>query len=327
MQARARGPPLPKPQPYAVSMPDPRQAGRALGVVAFYYPGREDPCDVLCGSGFLGNFWDLGEGGITVAHGRRDESRSFRNAEAAFQALKFWDRAADFAHLTGHEAFELKSRLAGQEDRDYAGYGSNWDAMLAVLRAKFRQERLGAALAQTGDALLLEHNNRIGRDSLWSNNGDGSGSNWLGRQLMQIREEITGIQGWSAFLAEADVQAQQWQRAVWGATAALAAAVSKASAPPASASVAICPRCQARPAWNGQPGQYCSKTCRDAPRPLRDDGEVPLCPRCGERPAWNGQPGEFCSKSCRSAAGVGKGHPGQRLTQRRPGAGPSGRMP
>ena len=41
----------------------------------------------------------------------------FLNAEAAFQSLKFWDRAEEFTQLTGKEAFVKKVELKGQEDR------------------------------------------------------------------------------------------------------------------------------------------------------------------------------------------------------------------
>eukprot|EP00930_Biecheleria_cincta_P049287 TRINITY_DN34511_c0_g1_i1.p1 TRINITY_DN34511_c0_g1~~TRINITY_DN34511_c0_g1_i1.p1 ORF type:complete len:365 (-),score=34.58 TRINITY_DN34511_c0_g1_i1:84-1178(-) len=49
-----------------------------------------------------------------------------------------------------------------------------------------------------------------------------------------------------------------------------------------------------KPSWNGDPGQYCSKTCRDQ--------VASLCarPGCG-KPSWNGQPNEYCGTICRDS--------------------------
>jgi len=164
--------------------------GRDVGVVAFYFPGREDACDMKCGAAFLANFFDLGPDRLEI------KGRRFRNAEAAFQALKLWERAGDFEELDGEDAFR-KSRLwAHRRDTDYAGLGSNWSAMMAVLKAKFKPgSRMAEGLRNTRGAFLLEHNAREGRDSVWSNNGSGNGMNWLGLQLMLLRKELSGGKG------------------------------------------------------------------------------------------------------------------------------------
>jgi len=193
----------PKPIPF-------RFDGVDYGLIAFYYPGREDACDRKCGAGFLGNFFDLGPRGLTLtAKSRPGPPRSFRNAEAAFQALKFWDRALDFSELTGEQAFQRKRMLAFQEDPGFAGFGSNWKAMKAVLEAKFAPgSAMAAGLLRTGGAFLLEHNSQWGRDRVWSDNRLGDGLNWLGLQLMFIRQKLrksegrgpdelaVGVQGW-----------------------------------------------------------------------------------------------------------------------------------
>ena len=63
--------------------------------------------------------------------------------------------------------------------------------MLKVLRAKFEPgSALADMLLSTGNAFLLEHNPRVGRDSVWSNDGNGTGRNWLGLQLMLLRDEL-----------------------------------------------------------------------------------------------------------------------------------------
>merc|ERR1719160_1458437 len=129
---------------------------------------------------------------------------SFSNAEAAFQALKFWRIRLDaFRAAGGAEAFRLRKELRGhaKEDRSYGGYGSNWAGMMAVLSAKFKEGSLMAeALKATGDAFLLEHNSVQGRDGVWSDNNDGTGQNWLGLQLMLVRDRLTGLNEWTNWI-------------------------------------------------------------------------------------------------------------------------------
>merc|ERR1712224_50869 len=174
-----------------VNDPDGRPVEK--GLLAFYYPGNETPWDKYCGCGFLGNFWDQGPGALQVeAPVQPGVLRSFSNTEAAFQALKFWvHHGSDFEPVSGGDAFKLKKKLAGKEDFSYGGYGSNWAGMLAVLRIKFqRGSDLAEQLLRTGESFLLEHNAVSGRDFVWSDNLRGDGTNWLGLQLMLIRDEL-----------------------------------------------------------------------------------------------------------------------------------------
>eukprot|EP00438_Fugacium_kawagutii_P010550 Skav214547 [mRNA] locus=scaffold410:728630:729310:+ [translate_table: standard] len=154
-------------------------------IIAFYYPGRPTAADERCQAAFLGNFYP------SRLQLCRDDATavSFQNAQAAFQALKFWNRKDMFQTLSAKEAFRL-SRTLPEPDWTYAGYGSNWKAMYDVLLKKFEDPELQTKLLSTGDALLLEHNEKCGRDSVWSNNHDGSGMNWLGLQLMLLRDSI-----------------------------------------------------------------------------------------------------------------------------------------
>mmetsp|Transcript_133348 Transcript_133348/g.371752 ORF Transcript_133348/g.371752 Transcript_133348/m.371752 type:complete len:331 (-) Transcript_133348:94-1086(-) len=176
-------PPRPSPVPF-----------EEIGLIGFYYPDRELAWDILCGSSFLGNFYPLGPGALRLPLGHSSAvTRSFSNAEAAFQALKFRDHAHEFEELSGSQAFRKKRQLSGKEDWTYSGFGSNWLAMLAVLRVKFRQGTpMANALVQTRGAFLLEHNEAAGRDKIWSDNQDGTGWNWLGFQLMLVRDELQG---------------------------------------------------------------------------------------------------------------------------------------
>lgn len=75
-----------------------------------------------------------------------------------------------------------------------------------MLESKFRSPGLRQALLRTGgpcrwccwcdsglgNAFLLEHNARKGRDRYWSDDQDGSSFNALGLQLMLLRARLAG---------------------------------------------------------------------------------------------------------------------------------------
>jgi len=307
--------------------PDPRReaAGRraSVGLIGFYFPGRLEAWDKVCGSSFLGNFYDMSPERLVLSAKAPDGcqvTHTFRNAEAAFQALKFWAVADQFENVSGGEAFRLKQDLAGNEDWSYGGKGSNWIAMLEVLRAKFdTRTRFGQKLVETGDAFLLEHNSSRGRDGVWSDNCDGEGTNWLGIMLMFLRDELSGRCDWTTFLTRyldfsggqplSAVAAEEWQSVVRSASASLVSHMNMLSSPAPAAGPAIAapathhntvdgvflclkPGC-GKPSWNGQPREFCSKACRKC---------TALCATGCGMPTFNGQIGEYCSRTCRDRA-------------------------
>merc|ERR1712226_874691 len=75
--------------------------------------------------------------------------------------------------------------------------------MWAVLKAKFVKGSIVAhLLLETEDAFLLEHNEVAGRDKVWSDNHDGEGTNWLGLQLMLLRDELRCEEGQAETITE-----------------------------------------------------------------------------------------------------------------------------
>lgn len=67
---------------------------------------------------------------------------------------------------------------------------SKVEVMRRVVRAKFGQNaELRERLLATGEAELVEDS---GKDSFWGTGRDGSGTNWLGRVLMEVRAELAG---------------------------------------------------------------------------------------------------------------------------------------
>jgi predicted NAD-dependent protein-ADP-ribosyltransferase YbiA (DUF1768 family) len=158
-------------------------------IIAFYYPGKSTTWDKKYKHPQFGNFYPVS---ITLKAPSWPESITFKNAEAAFQSLKFPKQAKKFSNLTGIKAFRLKGKLSrkGGIDYSYSGYGNNWLGMKAVLEAKFKDRKLREQLKASGDMYLLEHNEKQGSDNIWSDDLTGEGSNWLGLQLMLLRDDI-----------------------------------------------------------------------------------------------------------------------------------------
>jgi len=309
---------LPEPRTDAVVIPDPRvdKQGKEVGVIAFCYPGREEACDSLCGAGYLGNWFDLGKDGMRIeAPNRPGKVVAFRNSEAAFQALRFWPMADEFAELSASVARKKQAKLADGADANFAGIGDSWCAMLAVLRAKFEAGTDWArALLKTGDTFLLQHGSEEGREMKWSNGGDGEGTNWLGLQLMLVRDSLCGTSLWTRHIkrlidtetgAPVDEDAgRQWQETVQKATAAVSQAISF-QLEAAGSDVPVCLRTGCtKPTWNGKALEYCSDACRLVAEGKAPAATVAIClrPGCG-KPTWNGEPNDYCSHSCRNAAG------------------------
>jgi len=241
---------------------------------------------------------------------------SFSNAEAAYQALKFWTKADQFAPLSGEGAFQKKRQLAGQEDASCGGYGSMWASMWAVLCVKYSLPEMEQALLQTGDAFLLEHGDIEGRDKVWSDNLRGDGTNWLGLQLMLLRDRLSGKNDWTHYInrhidsktgkPRSGAGRDAWQAVVRNACRALIDALDRSG----MLGVELCasPGC-VNPTWNGQPNEYCSRCAasRSGPTAQARKALVCTCARPGcNKPSWNGQANEYCSRECAEAhQGIG----------------------
>lgn len=177
---------LPQPKPGKVTI-----NGESFDLVAFYYPGHNKPWDDEYQAPFLGNFWPCS---FTMTI--NSIAGTFRNAEAAFQATKWWKndmvRKRFENAKTGDDALNIKEELASDGwDYSYSGLGRD-GAMLHVVSAKFNLPVFKTALLATGNAYLLEHNAKKGRDSYWSDDNDGSGNNMLGKTLMEVRKQLGG---------------------------------------------------------------------------------------------------------------------------------------
>jgi len=198
-----------QPQPTR-QMSDATVNGQKYHLIAFYFP--DDKTGTAWDSYYnfteLGNFFvcpskiTLTIGGVTGV---------FHTTEAAFQATKWWKHDGirkQFENApNGPAALNVKKSAAQQFKADenathgYAGLGQR-GAMNAILKLKFSDAAFKQILLDTGDAYLLEHNIKTGRDSTWSDNNDGTGENYLGKTLMDIRGDKTVVGGSGPPLAE-----------------------------------------------------------------------------------------------------------------------------
>jgi len=193
----------------ALSTPNPSQvtiSGQAYELLAFYYDGQHDiPWDNYYQVPYFGNFYPVKPANITVTF--ENVSGTFLNAEAAYQASKWWDQAnirTNFETLDGPDAFSYSTDLQhGNPSKkipktpptsNYGGVGSKV-AMRRILDVKYAIPEFRAALKSTNAAYLLEHDKSVRQNpSGWSDNNDGlnGGDNNLGIMLMEIRGSLFG---------------------------------------------------------------------------------------------------------------------------------------
>lgn len=107
-------------------------------------------------------------------------------SEHAYQAMKTLD--PDERDVVRKASTPGKAKRAGRK----VTLRDDWDdvkvdIMYKILKAKFSDDEMSAALASTGHALLIEGNHW--GDKFWGV-CKGEGENWLGRLLMKIRRSI-----------------------------------------------------------------------------------------------------------------------------------------
>jgi len=116
-------------------------------------------------------------------------------SEHYFQAQKFTDR--EYREQIRQASSPMIAARLGRSRR--VPIRDDWeqvklDIMRAAVRHKFSEHRkIAELLLSTGDAELIE---AAPRDAFWGNGKDGTGKNWLGRILMEIRRELrTALEG------------------------------------------------------------------------------------------------------------------------------------
>ena len=332
-------------------------------VIAFYYPNYDTKVDTLCGAGFFGNFYEHQT--LTLFH-MTGKQITVNNVETYFQASKVKDVSIvsifeKYNNVSANRAFQLKKLDSNQVVNFYnrrsiqipqvinvdkqlyncIKYIGNLPGSIATmfegLLLKFNDNKMMQILKNTGYAYLLEHNETINRDKVWSNNNDGTGSNLLGLLLMIIRQILFCVDDMNSQFSVSNKNSKiftdlvtilvkcnansngktplyddiydnniiLWIDSISKTTACVNSSFSSfssisstSSTSSTSSSTPMCIGCKKKPTWNSQPGEYCSKKCRN--RALGSNTNVPMCIGCKKKQTWNRQPGEYCSKKCRT---------------------------
>jgi len=120
------------------------------------------------------------------------DGREWPTSEHYFQAQKFLD--SERRERIRHTPSPMIAARLGRDRK--ARLRPDWeqvklDVMRKAVRAKFTQhEAIRRVLLDTGHATIVE---RTTKDRFWGDGGDGSGKNWLGRILMEVREELAAM--------------------------------------------------------------------------------------------------------------------------------------
>lgn len=147
--------------------------------------------------GFLSNFHPApftldGEAWPTAEHYYQAQKSDDPEYRQAVRAAATPGRAKRLGAAPGgprKAAGQSWFRQHGKEPR------ADWDAakvevMRRAVRAKFEQNpELAGRLRATGAAELVEDSDA---DSFWGAGADGRGQNWLGRMLMEVRQQLPG---------------------------------------------------------------------------------------------------------------------------------------
>ena len=116
----------------------------------------------------------------------------YPSTEHAYQAAKFLNEEHQ-QEIRNAATANVSKKIARRLEK--AGYRrKDWDdvkvdVMRGLLREKFSQEPEQEVLLKTGDEELVE-GNWLG-DTFWGQCPVGTGENWLGRLLMELRDELT----------------------------------------------------------------------------------------------------------------------------------------
>ena len=130
-----------------------------------------------------GEFSNFSDYGIEM------EGKWYPTSEHYFQSAKFLDEAYR------EKIREVKSPMVAARlgrSREFK-LRDDWEEIkIDVMRSAVRQKFMGHVqlrdlLLSTGDEEIVE---AAAGDYFWGSGEDGSGSNWLGRILMEVREEL-----------------------------------------------------------------------------------------------------------------------------------------
>jgi len=113
---------------------------------------------------------------------------TYDSVEHAYQAAKTLDKdeRKKFQGITAGESKRLGRSIVLRKDWESVKI----NIMRDLLKQKFSEHTLKTDLLDTGDAVLIEGNNW--NDTFWGV-CRGVGHNWLGRLLMELRDELRKV--------------------------------------------------------------------------------------------------------------------------------------
>lgn len=132
---------------------------------------------------------EYGEFSNFAAFGFHMDGHWYRTSEHYFQAMKFED--PDYQERIRETKSPMIAARLGRSRN--IKIRSDWeevkiDVMRTAVRAKIMEHNeLQKLLLGTGDEPIVE---AAGRDYFWGIGKDGSGKNWLGKILMEVRSEL-----------------------------------------------------------------------------------------------------------------------------------------
>jgi len=132
---------------------------------------------------------DYGEFSNFAGFPFRLDGKQWPTSEHYFQAMKFKDEAYREKIRKANSPM-IAARLGRSRKvpirRDWES--AKVDVMRRAVKAKFAaHEELRSLLLSTGDEKIVED---AARDDFWGCGSNGKGKNWLGRILMEVREEL-----------------------------------------------------------------------------------------------------------------------------------------
>jgi N-glycosidase YbiA len=122
------------------------------------------------------------------------DGKEWRTSEHYFQAQKFLDE--EYRERIRETASPMIAARLGRSRK--VPLRADWEEVkVDVMRSAVRQKisshaELAQLLLSTGDEEIVE---AASGDDFWGCGKDGSGQNWLGRILMEIRQELSITQG------------------------------------------------------------------------------------------------------------------------------------
>jgi ribA/ribD-fused uncharacterized protein len=133
-------------------------------------------------TGYLSNFY---RAAFTL------DDKEWMTTEHYFQAAKFFETDPDYAEKVrlAEDPMTAKNIARAVDNKRSDWEEVKYEIMKKCIIEKFRQhEDIRKKLLNTGDAKLIEHTKK---DSVWGDGGDGTGTNLLGKCLMEVREHFT----------------------------------------------------------------------------------------------------------------------------------------